>query len=191
MKVKQRAVRRDRCDPRRRGRRRIRPRDRAHRLRLRSAERGRRKRGLPAKACSRRIPDADGIVGDLGGGSLELVDVSGGRAARGISLPLGVLRLSASAAASATRAQALKAALKQVGLARARQGPRASTWSAGRGARSRASTCSRPTSRFRSPTNIGWRRSTPRAAPDSPLARPEAGESRCPGPPRDARRWRR
>ena len=35
------------------------------------------------------IPDADGIVGDLGGGSLELVDVRKGRASRGISLPLG------------------------------------------------------------------------------------------------------
>jgi len=41
------------------------------------------------------IPDADGIVGDLGGGSLELVEVSGGRVLRGASLPLGVLRLDA------------------------------------------------------------------------------------------------
>ncbi len=37
------------------------------------------------------IPDADGIVGDLGGGSLELVDVSDGTARDGISLPLGIL----------------------------------------------------------------------------------------------------
>ena len=41
------------------------------------------------------IPDADGIVGDLGGGSLELVEVSGGAVRRNISLPLGVLRLAA------------------------------------------------------------------------------------------------
>jgi len=41
------------------------------------------------------IPDADGIVGDLGGGSLELVQVSGGRVRRSASLPLGVLRLDA------------------------------------------------------------------------------------------------
>ena len=41
------------------------------------------------------IPDADGIVGDLGGGSLELVEVSGGRVLRSASLPLGVLRLDA------------------------------------------------------------------------------------------------
>jgi exopolyphosphatase / guanosine-5'-triphosphate,3'-diphosphate pyrophosphatase len=39
------------------------------------------------------IPDADGIAGDLGGGSLELVELSGGRVVRTVSLPLGVLRL--------------------------------------------------------------------------------------------------
>ena len=39
------------------------------------------------------IPEADGIVGDLGGGSLELVDVAGGRVLHSASLPLGVLRL--------------------------------------------------------------------------------------------------
>jgi exopolyphosphatase/guanosine-5'-triphosphate,3'-diphosphate pyrophosphatase len=41
------------------------------------------------------IPDADGIVGDLGGGSLELVEVADGRVGRSASLPLGVLRLDA------------------------------------------------------------------------------------------------
>lgn len=39
------------------------------------------------------IPGADGIVGDLGGGSVEFVDIADGRPAGGISLPLGVLRL--------------------------------------------------------------------------------------------------
>ena len=39
------------------------------------------------------IPAADGVVGDLGGGSLELVDVAGGEVRRSASLPLGVLRL--------------------------------------------------------------------------------------------------
>jgi exopolyphosphatase/guanosine-5'-triphosphate,3'-diphosphate pyrophosphatase len=39
------------------------------------------------------IPDANGIVGDLGGGSLELVDVARGQVRRSASLPLGVLRL--------------------------------------------------------------------------------------------------
>lgn len=41
------------------------------------------------------IPDADGIVGDLGGGSLELVRVKGGQVLDHVSLPLGVLRLPA------------------------------------------------------------------------------------------------
>lgn len=41
------------------------------------------------------IPEADGIVGDLGGGSLELAEVSNGQVGRKASLPLGVLRLDA------------------------------------------------------------------------------------------------
>ncbi|MEP7008290.1 MAG: Ppx/GppA family phosphatase [Sphingomonas bacterium] len=41
------------------------------------------------------IPDADGIVGDLGGGSLELVRVSGGKVRERVSFPLGVLRIGA------------------------------------------------------------------------------------------------
>lgn len=40
------------------------------------------------------MPEADGVVGDLGGGSLELVDVVDGRAGRGQTFPLGALRLS-------------------------------------------------------------------------------------------------
>lgn len=39
------------------------------------------------------IPGADGIVGDLGGGSLELARVRDGAVEQTISLPLGVLRL--------------------------------------------------------------------------------------------------
>lgn len=41
------------------------------------------------------IPDADGVIGDLGGGSLELAEVRAGRVGRRVSLPLGVLRLAA------------------------------------------------------------------------------------------------
>lgn len=41
------------------------------------------------------IPDADGIVGDLGGGSLELVRVKDGEVGERISFPLGVLRVGA------------------------------------------------------------------------------------------------
>lgn len=39
------------------------------------------------------MPDADGIMGDLGGGSLELVRVKGGAIRQSISVPLGVLRV--------------------------------------------------------------------------------------------------
>ncbi len=39
------------------------------------------------------IPQADGLVGDLGGGSLELVDVGEGAVRASASLPLGTLRL--------------------------------------------------------------------------------------------------
>jgi exopolyphosphatase/guanosine-5'-triphosphate,3'-diphosphate pyrophosphatase len=39
------------------------------------------------------IPEADGIVGDLGGGSLELVRVVAGTVTDRVSLPLGVLRI--------------------------------------------------------------------------------------------------
>jgi len=39
------------------------------------------------------IPDADGVVADLGGGSLELVKVGGGDMSEHTTLPLGLLRL--------------------------------------------------------------------------------------------------
>ncbi len=41
------------------------------------------------------IPGADGVVGDLGGGSLELVRVAGGRTHERVSLPIGSLKLDA------------------------------------------------------------------------------------------------
>lgn len=58
------------------------------------------------------IPDADGVVGDLGGGSLELVNVSDASATGGISLPLGVLRLEVSPAGEREARKLLKTALK-------------------------------------------------------------------------------
>jgi exopolyphosphatase/guanosine-5'-triphosphate,3'-diphosphate pyrophosphatase len=39
------------------------------------------------------IPNADGVAGDLGGGSLELVDLAEGKVGDGLSLPLGVLQI--------------------------------------------------------------------------------------------------
>ena len=68
------------------------------------------------------IPEADGIVGDLGGGSLELVDVSSGRARGGISLPLGVLRLDPSPSGERDARKALKAALRKSPLAEQARG---------------------------------------------------------------------
>ncbi len=41
------------------------------------------------------IPDANGIVGDLGGGSLELVRLKNGKLGDRVSFPLGVLRIGA------------------------------------------------------------------------------------------------
>jgi exopolyphosphatase/guanosine-5'-triphosphate,3'-diphosphate pyrophosphatase len=68
------------------------------------------------------IPDADGIVGDLGGGSLELVDVADGMASHGLSLPLGVLRLKASGSGEKAARQAIRTALKQSGMAKRGRG---------------------------------------------------------------------
>jgi len=62
------------------------------------------------------IPRADGVVGDLGGGSLELVEVAAGKASGGISLPLGVLRLDASPGGERAARKTLKAALKKSSL---------------------------------------------------------------------------
>ncbi len=42
------------------------------------------------------MPDADGVMGDLGGGSLELVAVSHGRIGASSTLPIGPLRLMSS-----------------------------------------------------------------------------------------------
>lgn len=39
------------------------------------------------------IPDADGLMGDLGGGSLELAELDHGRPGRKVTLPIGSLRL--------------------------------------------------------------------------------------------------
>ena len=53
------------------------------------------------------VPGADGIVGDLGGGSLELIDVRGGEIRDGVTLPLGSLRLMDVSGRSMPKAQEL------------------------------------------------------------------------------------
>ncbi len=60
--------------------------------------------------------EADGIVGDLGGGSLELVNVGSATSRPGISLPLGVLRLDPSQDGERAARKILKTALKESGL---------------------------------------------------------------------------
>ena len=42
------------------------------------------------------MPDADGVMGDLGGGSLELASLSQGRLGSSTTLPVGPLRLMSS-----------------------------------------------------------------------------------------------
>jgi exopolyphosphatase / guanosine-5'-triphosphate,3'-diphosphate pyrophosphatase len=54
---------------------------------------GAREAHLSALGVVSAIHKPDGVVGDLGGGSLELVDVKGHKLGRGISLPLGGLAL--------------------------------------------------------------------------------------------------
>ncbi|HYF06491.1 MAG TPA: Ppx/GppA family phosphatase, partial [Acetobacteraceae bacterium] len=53
------------------------------------------------------FPQADGILGDLGGGSLELVELAGGAARRAASLPLGAIRLCERAGSDVGRARAI------------------------------------------------------------------------------------
>jgi exopolyphosphatase / guanosine-5'-triphosphate,3'-diphosphate pyrophosphatase len=51
------------------------------------------------------IPEANGIAGDLGGGSLELIDIRDGKLNDGITLPIGPLRLLDLAGGSLDRAR--------------------------------------------------------------------------------------
>lgn len=66
------------------------------------------------------IPAATGIVGDLGGGSLELVEIGPKGAKNGISMPLGVLRLDPNAAGEREARKVLKAAVRNSALREAR-----------------------------------------------------------------------
>lgn len=54
---------------------------------------GDREAELSAHGVISGINKPDGIVGDLGGGSLELIDVKGAHAGKGVTLPLGGLTL--------------------------------------------------------------------------------------------------
>jgi exopolyphosphatase/guanosine-5'-triphosphate,3'-diphosphate pyrophosphatase len=78
---------------------------------------GRREAELSALGVVSGIHAPDGIVGDLGGGSLELVDVRGNRIKTGVTLPLGGLALQDLSRKSMRRAEKVVAdALDNVDL---------------------------------------------------------------------------
>lgn len=63
---------------------------------------------LSAQGVLSGIPDADGVVGDLGGASLELVGVGGGKILNeGVTLPLGPLRIMDVAKGSLSEAETI------------------------------------------------------------------------------------
>jgi len=66
---------------------------------------GPREAKLSALGVISGIHDPDGIVGDLGGGSLELIDVRRNRVRSGVTLPLGSLALQDSSHKSLKRAE--------------------------------------------------------------------------------------
>ena len=53
------------------------------------------------------FPGADGILGDIGGGSLEVVDLARGRALAAASLPVGAIRLADRAGGDIAKARGL------------------------------------------------------------------------------------
>lgn len=68
------------------------------------------------------IPEADGVLGDFGGGSLELVALAGGTTGEAASLPIGALRLADQAGPDMARARAVvEAALAPLAFLREAQ----------------------------------------------------------------------
>lgn len=62
---------------------------------------------LSAEGVLLGFPGADGVLGDMGGGSLELVELDHGRMGQAASLPLGALRLADRANGDPARARAI------------------------------------------------------------------------------------
>jgi exopolyphosphatase/guanosine-5'-triphosphate,3'-diphosphate pyrophosphatase len=84
---------------------------------------GPREARLSALGVISGIHEPDGIVGDLGGGSLELIDVRGNRVRSGVTLPLGSLALQDSSRKSLKRAENIvRAAISDVGLLKGGRG---------------------------------------------------------------------
>ena len=68
---------------------------------------GKKEARLTAMGLLAGIPNAEGVVGDLGGGSLELVDIQAGEIGGGTTLPLGPLHLMDVAEHSVSKAREL------------------------------------------------------------------------------------
>jgi exopolyphosphatase/guanosine-5'-triphosphate,3'-diphosphate pyrophosphatase len=84
---------------------------------------GPREAKLSALGVVSGIHKPDGIVGDLGGGSLELIDVRGNRVRRGVTLPLGSLALQDASHKSLKRAERIvKTDLSGIDLLKAGRG---------------------------------------------------------------------
>ncbi|HEY0328069.1 MAG TPA: exopolyphosphatase [Rhodopseudomonas sp.] len=84
---------------------------------------GPREAKLSALGVISGVHKPDGIVGDLGGGSLELIDVRGNRVRTGVTLPLGSLALQDASQKSPKRAERIvQAALAEVGPLQAGRG---------------------------------------------------------------------
>jgi exopolyphosphatase/guanosine-5'-triphosphate,3'-diphosphate pyrophosphatase len=84
---------------------------------------GPREAKLSALGVISGIHNPDGIVGDLGGGSLELTDVRVNRVRNGVTLPLGSLALQDSSRKSLKRAENIvRSAISGVGLLKSGRG---------------------------------------------------------------------
>jgi exopolyphosphatase/guanosine-5'-triphosphate,3'-diphosphate pyrophosphatase len=84
---------------------------------------GRREAELSALGVTSGFHKPDGVVGDLGGGSLELTDVRGTRIKSGVTLPLGGLALQDLSSKSMAKAEKItKEALSGVDLLKAGRG---------------------------------------------------------------------
>ncbi len=84
---------------------------------------GQREAELTALGVTSGVHRPDGIVGDLGGGSLELIDVHGTRLKSGLTLPLGGLALQDQSGDSIKKAEKIvKNALDDVRLLRGGEG---------------------------------------------------------------------
>lgn len=68
---------------------------------------GREEGALSADGVLLGFPGADGILGDLGGGSLELVELREGLMGRGATLPLGAIRLADRTGGEVSKARAM------------------------------------------------------------------------------------